>query len=133
LFSILGTTYGGNGTSTFQLPNMQSRIPYNWGQGPGLSNYTLGQVGGEENHTLLASEMPLHIHLVNAVNAAPNAAGAAGNVWCQNANAYGSPPNGVVPGSDIGFAGGSQPHPNLAPYLVVSFCIALVGTFPSRN
>jgi len=133
LFSILGTTYGGNGTTTFQLPNMQSRIPYNWGQGPGLSNYSLGQVGGEENHTLLTSEIPLHNHLVNAVNAASNVPGAAGNKWCQNNNAYGTPLNGVVPASDIGFTGGSQPHANLAPYLVVSFCIALVGTFPSRN
>ncbi|MEP6848648.1 MAG: tail fiber protein [Acidobacteriota bacterium] len=133
LFSILGTTYGGNGIQNFALPNLQSRIPVNFGQSTLGSFYNLGQVGGEENHTLLQSEMPLHNHIPIASTAAPDKPGAAGNFWAGNAASYAPTSNTTMLPNAIGFSGGSQPHPNIAPYLVLNFCIALVGLFPSRN
>ncbi len=134
LFSLLGTTYGGNGFTTFALPDLRGRVPIHFGQGPGLSNYNLGQTGGTETETLSLSQMPLHNHqhmvdLGNGVSDDPN-----GRLVAKNA--AGIPQYGVnatatlAPGA-IGPVGGSQPHNNLQPYLTLNFIIALQGIFPS--
>jgi microcystin-dependent protein len=133
LFSLLGTTYGGNGQTTFSLPNLQSRVTVSSGQGPGLSTYTLGQTGGEENHTLLSSEIPTHTHVMSATAAAGSLGAPAGNVFANSpmyvkGNGDSQPIAGFT-----GSAGGNQPHANIQPYLVINWCIALQGIFPSRN
>jgi microcystin-dependent protein len=142
LFSLLGTNFGGNGTSTFGLPNLQGSVPLNWGQGPGLSSYELGEVGGEPTVTLVASTVPAHTHplLASPHPANLNFPGP------QNALARSSPaeiytlPGGTPPpplqplaAGALGTVGGSQPHNNLMPYLTLNFCIALTGIFPARN
>ncbi len=147
LFALLGTTYGGNGVNNFQLPNLQSALPLGWGQGPGLSNYNLGQVGGSANVTLNQNDVPPHQHflmastnasattsaaLANNVPGTPYVAGVTATLYC---NPGGTPPlvpQTMAPGA-VGPAGSSQPHPNLMPSLCISFCIALQGVFPSRN
>ena len=128
LFSLLGTTYGGNGQTNFALPNLQGRVPIHFG------NHVLGEMGGEENHTLISSEMPAHTHTFSASNATPNQGTPAGNMWASNSNAYSSasPDSSMNPAS-IGNVGGSQPHTNLQPFLVLNFIIALQGIFPSPN
>lgn len=131
LFSILGTTYGGNGTTNFALPDLRGRTPLHFGQGPGLSNRSLGQVGGAENVTLLTSQLPSHSHTPAANNAAPTIGTPAGNLWAQGN--YSATGGSSMAAGDIGNAGGNQPHANLSPYLTVNFCIALSGIFPSRN
>lgn len=131
LFSILGTTYGGNGQTTFGLPNLQGRTPLHWGQGPGLSPRALGEVGGTETVTLAATQIAAHTHAVTANNTAPTLGTPAGNSWA--AGSYSSSGNTPMNGADIGNAGGSQPHENRSPFLVVNFCIALQGIFPSRT
>ena len=130
LFSILGTTYGGNGTTNFSLPNLQGRIPYHASNG-----YVQGQVGGEENHTLLATEMPLHNHQVNASSdAGPDQGSPFNTLWVgQASNTYASAATGVMNPTAIALAGGGLPHENRPPYLVLNYCIALTGIFPSRN
>lgn len=141
LFSILGTFYGGNGVSTFALPNLQGRVPLHWGQGPGLSQYVIGEVTGVENVTLLTTQMPLHNHTANASNAAAGQAGPANGVWAIPVDSTGAagagfnapPPNATLAPASIGNTGGSQPHTNIQPILAVSFIIALVGIFPSRG
>jgi microcystin-dependent protein len=135
LFSILGTTYGGNGQTTFALPNMQSRLPVHVGQGPGLSNYTLGELGGSENVTLLTNQMPAHTHGVRAVTAGGNLGPTTNNSWANVAsNPYkASNDNSSMNPATIGPNAGGQPHPNIAPYLTLNFSIALVGIFPTRN
>ena len=135
LFSLLGTTYGGNGTSTFALPNLQGRVPIHMGQGPGLSSYALGQNGGELQHTLTIQEMAAHSH-------APQYA-TSGTLDSPANNLFAPDPNGNVTfapsgteqmaGDAITPAGGGQPHENRAPSLVLTFCICLFGIFPSRN
>jgi len=137
LFSLLGTTFGGNGTSTFALPNLQGVSAMSWGQGPGLSLRDLGEGGGEQAVTLLASEMPQHTHVLQA--------GGSGNAVSPESAVFattprGKPPAYASPGSSVNMSasalsvvGGSQPHNNLPPYLVVNFCIALQGVFPSRG
>jgi len=135
LFALLGTTYGGNGQTTFALPNLQGKTPIHMGNG-----YTLGQTGGATSHTLSLSEMPQHQHPLNATSA--QAAQADGNVP-SNAKMlsqsigdffYAGPGNATAMASDaVSSVGGSQPHPNMQPYLTLSFCIALQGIFPSRN
>jgi microcystin-dependent protein len=135
LFSLLGTTYGGNGTTTFALPNLQGRIPVGQGQGPGLANYVLGQQGGEVNHTLTTSEMAAHPHAGAAVSAAGTARDPRGNLWAgstQNRFSTGAPNTTMHP-TAIGGAGSSFPHNNTAPYLAVTYIIATQGIFPSRN
>lgn len=136
LFSLLGTTYGGDGKSNFALPDLQGRAPMHPGQGPGLSLHDLGETGGSETVTLLESEIPAHTHaLKGSLNPAdsPNPAGAfmAGpgndNIYATPANLVSMAPQALAP------AGGSQPHNNLQPYLTFYFNIALQGVFPPRG
>ena len=137
LFSLLGTTYGGNGQTTFALPDLRGRVAIHMGQGPGLSSYVQGQTGGEERHTLSSSEIPQHTHSLGVVDAAGDAANPVGNRFgvapSGVGNAYGG--SGGSGGSSVAVPsqGGNQPHNNLQPYLALNFCIALEGIFPSRN
>ena len=134
LFSLLGTTYGGNGQTTFALPNLQGRVALHWGQGPGLSNYSLGQQAGSESVTLLSTQIPQHTHQVQASSNAPSQAALANALWATGANIpYADTANTTMAANALATAGGSQPHPNIAPSLVVNYCIALAGIFPSRN
>ncbi len=128
LFSLLGTTFGGNGQTTFALPDLRGRAPMHEGNG-----YTLGERGGEEAHTLSQQETPTHNHLVNAVNSNANA-GPTGNYFAA-ANALYQPAPGdtTLAPNTVSNTGGSQPHANQQPYLCVSFAIALQGIFPSQN
>jgi len=143
LFSILGTTYGGNGQTTFALPNMQANSPMHPGTGAGLSTYDLGEVGGVPSVTLTESQLPSHNHALNSATLTP--ANAAQNVGVPTSTALlglsapgmayadaatpavAMAPNAILP------TGGSQPHANQQPYLVIMFVIALYGIFPSRN
>jgi microcystin-dependent protein len=148
LFSLLGTTYGGDGIRTFNLPNLQGRVPLHFGTALDGSYYTLGELGGETGHTLTQQEIPQHNHLVQALAATadedatgvtPGPAVVLAQPITSGAqkispNAYGTgQPNGTMAGNAIGFEGGSQPHPNQQPFLVLNFCIALIGIFPSRG
>ena len=139
LFSLLGTTYGGNGSSTFALPDLRGRFTLARGQGQGLSLYDLGQTGGEEQVTLLTSQMPAHTHGVQASSAPGDRESPAGATWAQPY--FGRVPQRVYAGDGAttpmspvasGAAGGGQPHNNMPPYLVVNFIIALQGVFPQR-
>lgn len=127
LFSILGTNYGGDGRITFGLPNLQGRMPVH--NGPG---FVLGEVGGETIHTLTPSELPAHNHLPVGSSGAPTAGSPAGNIWASgNGNPFDSSVNTSMNPAAILPAGGSQPHDNMPPYLVLNFVIALQGIFPS--
>jgi len=133
LFSLLGTMYGGNGQTTFGLPDLRGRTSLHFGQGPGLQNYTQGQVSGTETVTLISQEMPQHNHGLNAsagtkLNAVPQANFLGGATIYTNAAL-----DSVLEPTSIGFAGNSQPHNNMQPYLVINWCIALEGIYPSRN
>jgi microcystin-dependent protein len=130
LFSLLGTTYGGDGRTNFALPNLQGRAPMHFGQG-----YSLGTAAGAEAHTLTASEMPAHLHVLNASKADATSVIPTGAVLADTpGQIYADPKNftTLLPES-IDPVGGSQPHTNMQPYLVLNFCIALVGEFPSPN
>ncbi len=141
LFSLLGTTYGGNGTSNFALPDLQGRAPMQQGQGPGLSLRDLGEIGGEQTVTLIQTEMPTHSHAAQALSTAGSANTVANNVWAaprvqrQGVNIYApSGPNNVQMNPfALSIAGGSLPHNNMPPYLTLTFIIALQGIFPARN
>lgn len=135
LFALIGTTYGGDGVTTFGLPDLRGRIPVHAGQGPGLSSYVLGQSGGSETVTLITQQLPNHAHAAQAQSAAGNQAAPGGGVWAasgQNQFSSNAPSAGMSTAA-IGSAGGSQPHDNMAPFQVVNFIIALEGVFPSRN
>jgi len=136
LFSILGTTYGGDGISTFALPNMQSRVPIHPGTGPGLSPYILGQVGGEETHKLVQNEMPAHSHTIDVNGARGTAQNpTSGEVLSGGKDKHytSASPNVTLAPSSISTTGGSQPHNNIQPYLGVNCLICLFGIFPSRS
>ena len=139
LFSILGTTYGGNGQTTFALPDLRGRAPVHGGQGPGLSTYTIGEQGGTESVTLLSTQMPAHTHTLqadqNAADSTDPAAHLMGNIGVgQTPTQYSSgSANTAMNPTSIGPAGGSQPHANMQPFLCVNFIIALEGIYPSRN
>lgn len=138
LFSLLGTTYGGNGKSNFALPNLQGSAPMFWGQGPGLSLRDIGETGGQETVSLLQSEIPSHSHALMAQNSPlGTTASPAGNSFTRPAsgNLYSSTLNPAVVMSDnaVAPAGGDQPHNNMMPYLTFYFCIALQGVFPPRT
>ena len=134
LFSLLGTTYGGNGVTTFALPDLRGRVPIHYGQGPGLAPHTLGERGGEESHTLTAAEMPAHTHVGRGSSAVGTSAVPGGNVVARNAAQIpqysASADTSLAPGA-IGSAGGGIPHNNMQPYLAVQYVIALVGFYPS--
>jgi microcystin-dependent protein len=139
LFSLLGTTYGGDGKSTFALPNLQGSVPMHPGQGPGLSLHDLGETGGSDAVTLLQSEIPLHAHSAMAANfpgdiqaPTPNVAlarSAGGNAYQSNVNQN----NVAMNPAALAPAGGDLPHNNLQPYLTMYFNIALQGVFPPRS
>jgi len=139
LFSLLGTTYGGDGKSNFALPDMQGNAPMHPGQGPGLSLHDLGETGGSETVTLLESEMPAHTHSLRAHNgdqADHQIPGPATSLaQSANGNAYlsGSPALTPLAAQGITPAGGSQPHNNMQPYLTLYLNIALQGVFPPRT
>lgn len=138
LFSLLGTIYGGNGQTTFALPDLRGRVPVGQGQGPGLSNRQIGEQAGVENVTLTAQQMPAHNHAAQASSARGNTNSPIGKVWSkdagvQSATYTGNAPDGTMAANAIGSAGGSQPHENMPPYLGVNFIIALQGIYPSRN
>jgi microcystin-dependent protein len=130
LFSLLGTTYGGDGVTTFALPNLQGRIPIH-----NSSAFVLGQAGGEQTHYLGLAEMPAHTHQPQANTGLANKVAPAGNVWANGNQAAYAPAGAPVPMSPatVGNAGSGQPHKNMPPYLVLNFCIALQGIFPSRS
>ncbi|HTW08396.1 MAG TPA: tail fiber protein [Acidimicrobiales bacterium] len=136
LFSLLGTTYGGDGVSTFGLPDLRGRVPLSAGQGPGTSNYVLGEQTGSENVPLTSSQLPSHTHAVQANDAPADATRPGGAVMARVQNAaYAAAPDGATQmnAGMISPAGGSQPVPVVQPVLALNFCIALQGIFPSRN
>ena len=147
LFSLLGTTYGGNGTTTFALPDLQGRAPIGQGQGPGLPYYSMGEVGGTTTVTILTANMPAHVHTLNSarvsVKASTNNAGeqspdgtfpaTTGTAAYADAATNGTFTGGTVVSGTTDIAGGSQPISILNPYLAMNYSIALQGIFPSRN
>jgi microcystin-dependent protein len=145
LFALLGTTYGGDGIVTFGLPDMRGRVPIHQGQGPGLTPRVLGEISGEENHTLIVTEIASHTH---AVTVSPKCSADDGSTGSPVGNVPAVPAAGATPvtaytssgtetmASGSGTStptGGSQPHDNMQPFLVANFIIALEGIFPSRN
>jgi microcystin-dependent protein len=131
LFSLLGTTYGGNGQTTFALPDMRGRVPIHFGSG-----YTLGEKGGQEAHTLTSSEMPTHVHQFYGATADANVATPGSTVLVGKAplDMFRDPTHLVaMEPALIGSVGGSQAHQNMQPFLTISFCIALQGIFPSQT
>ncbi|MCX6982626.1 MAG: tail fiber protein [Verrucomicrobia bacterium] len=139
LFSLLGTTYGGNGQSTFALPNLQGSAPMFWGQGPGLSLRDLGETGGLANLTLLDTQMPVHFHTMqadtvdvadtNTVSGSASLAQSSGGGLYQGA----ATANAFLAAQAVSPVGGSLPHNNMMPYLTLNFCIALQGVYPPRT
>jgi microcystin-dependent protein len=130
LFSLLGTTYGGNGTTNFALPEMRGRVPMHVGSG-----FTLGQRGGEDAHTLTLSEMATHTHQAVASGSNPTVSPPTGNFWASNTGftPYGTTADTAMAPSAVSNTGGSQAHENRSPYLTLNMCIALQGIFPSPN
>jgi microcystin-dependent protein len=143
LFSLLGTTYGGNGQTTFALPDLRGRTPIHWGTGPGLPAVNQGQIGGEENHLLLQTEMPSHNHTFAATTAAATKRAVNLGVFADDVDAqavdyfaaFNAPNSSYVNLNPLSMpsAGGSQPHNNMQPYLALNICIAMSGIYPSRN
>ncbi|HKD80123.1 MAG TPA: tail fiber protein [Candidatus Angelobacter sp.] len=139
LFSLLGTTYGGDGKSNFALPNMQGNTPMQQGQGPGLTLRDLGEVGGEQAVTLLQTEMPAHAHGAFAVPIDTPLGTPVNNVWSSGLktgpSVYSGSDNNNVNMNPLGTSvtGGSLPHNNMMPFLTLNFCIALQGIFPPRS
>jgi microcystin-dependent protein len=143
LFSLLGTTFGGNGQTTFALPDLRGRTPLHAGQGPGLSPYSLGQQSGSESGTLLIGNLPVHTHAATfnfAVSSNAATTDEPGGAVPANGSTTAYLPGGVVSGqlggvssTTVGITGGSQPFSLRQPYLGINFIIALFGIFPSRN
>lgn len=136
LFSLLGTTYGGNGQTTFALPNLQGRAPMQAGQGPGLSNRFLGEEVGSEAVTLIQSEIPVHTHALNASVSPANSRNPTNNALARSRGASAYDPGVATTGAAaqaVGIAGSSFPHNNMQPYLTLNFIIALQGVFPPRG
>jgi microcystin-dependent protein len=144
LFAIIGTIYGGDGVTTFALPNLQGQIPMHWGNGPGGFNTSLGQVQGTPNVTLTTQQIPIHAHTI--VSASVASGGAKEHLAAPSGVAFIGPSNpdlcytnqvasltAAFSPKAISIQGGSQAHDNMQPYLTLSFCIALEGVFPSRN
>jgi microcystin-dependent protein len=132
LFSLLGTTFGGNGSTNFALPDLRDRIPMHFGPG---NAFNLGQRGGEAAHTLSVAELPTHTHVFNGTLDAGSANDAQGGVLATaTVNAYNDPLGlAAIDPTTVTAVGGSQPHLNLSPFLGLQFCIALTGVFPTRS
>lgn len=129
LFSLLGTTYGGNGQTNFALPNLQERMPIHTGNG-----HNQGDAAGEASHTLTLQEMPAHTHAVTPGTSPPNTADPTNGYFAGGGQSvFGPTPNTTMSPNFVSSAGGSQPHENLPPSLALNFCIALQGIFPSRS
>jgi microcystin-dependent protein len=137
LFSLLGTTYGGDGLTTFALPDLRGRVPIHMGSGPGLTNRRIGEKAGVENVTISAAQLPTHTHTMGASSQAGDSASPTGAVpaavpltarYSASPAAAGNEMNGAA----VGSAGGNQPHANLQPFQCVNFIIALLGIYPSR-
>ena len=142
VFSLLGTTYGGNGMNNFALPNLQGSAPMQQGQGPGLSLHELGETGGSATVTLLSTQTPVHTHAINCIDGARvgGQSGAPSNAILTKtggspANAYtsGATQNQTMAAGMVAAVGGNQPHNNLMPFLTLNFCIALQGIFPPHD
>lgn len=134
LFSLLGTTYGGDGRTTFALPDLRRRSPVHNGQRTGGTSFTLGTAGGEAAHTLSVAEMPAHRHQIASYSGVATTVPPAGKLVATSANpAYGTLSNAQMATDSVGATGGGQPHSNMPPYLVLNYIIALQGVFPSRN
>jgi len=135
LFSLLGTYYGGDGVTTFALPDLRGRMAIGQGQGRGLQYYVMGEVGGEEQVTITLSEMPAHTHRAMASSMPSNETTVGGNVWgTTSVFLYSSgSPSAAMNGLAIGSTGGGLPHENRPPYLVMNFIIAVQGIYPARN
>lgn len=141
LFSLIGTYFGGNGTTTFGLPNLLGRVPLNWGQGAGLSSYALGDAGGYETVQLPAGQVPQHTHALqgNARPAELNTPGPQNSLARSDPGFIYKTPNGAATPQPLANGalgpplGGNQPHNNLMPYLTLNFCIALQGVYPPRS
>jgi microcystin-dependent protein len=135
LFNLIGTIYGGDGESTFALPDLRSRLPMHMGTGAGLSPYSIGETGGVESVTLTTNQIPAHSHDPQAVSGGGNQSTPQNGTWAgvttsiYTSNSPNLPMNAALGGS----AGGSQPHNNLMPYLAISFIISLFGIFPTQN
>lgn len=137
LFVLIGTTYGGDGQTTFGLPDLRGRIPIHQGAGPGLSTYTLGQAGGVEEVTLSATQIPAHTHTLNASSNNGSTSNAPNNVLATTSG-FDMYFDGIDAGNNlatnaINSVGGSQPHENMQPFLCVSFIISLFGVFPQQS
>jgi|SRR5580700_7246006 microcystin-dependent protein len=140
LFSLIGTYYGGNGTSTFQLPDLQGRVPMKFGTDPTGNNYSIGEEAGTETITISAGQMPVHTHTFggsNAVSTRDKPADGSALGTSQHGNNYYGPSNGSTTTINVGtvslYSGGNQAHTNLQPYQAINWCIALQGIYPSRN
>jgi microcystin-dependent protein len=139
LFSLIGTNFGGNGTSNFALPNLQAKAPLGVGQGVGLTGRVIGETGGVAAVSLLLNQIPGHSHTANCDGAVGTLPDPGGHVWAASAGGrgrpttYGTTSGGAMSAQAIGPTGGNAPHNNLSPYQAVSFIIALFGIFPSRN
>lgn len=130
LFNLIGTTYGGDGQSTFALPNLQSRVPMHQGNG-----FTLAQAAGTETVTLTTSQIPAHSHVPQANSGSGTQNSPSGNVWASSTNLPYSTnaPSAAMDPAAVGSSGGSQPHDNMVPFLVINFIISLFGVFPTQN
>jgi len=136
LFSLLGTNYGGDGRSTFALPDLSSRAPMHPGQGPGLSMHYLGDQGGEASVTLTPAQIPVHTHKLSASNVAATASTPGVSVLQGNSGSvpvYSNTAGTPVARAQLAPSGNNQPHNNMPPYLTLNFCIALQGVYPIRS
>jgi microcystin-dependent protein len=135
LFSLLGTTYGGDGRTTFALPDLQSRVPMGWGNGPGLTPRSIGERSGAAAVTLTEAQMPAHTHTAAASTSGSPSPNPANRYWGQvpTLNLYRTAADVSMASGAIASVGGSQPHNNAQPYLVVNFIIAVQGIYPSRG
>ncbi|MBL8311370.1 MAG: phage tail protein [Burkholderiales bacterium] len=136
LFQLIGTTYGGDGQSTFNVPDLRSRVPIHQGQGPGLSTRVIGESGGTETVTLSTQQIPNHTHAFLASQDASTVLNAQGNVIGTPLTAtpfFAATPNVALNAQSITAVGGSQPHENMQPYLCINFIISLYGIYPSQN
>lgn len=136
LFSLVGTTYGGDGRTTFALPDLRGRIPVHTGNGPGLTPRLMGQKGGAETVRLTSNQMPSHTHAIGADKDQGNSSTPSGNIpaYDRRSGQYSSQaPDVSMNAASVGSAGGNQAHDNIPPYLAVNYCIALYGIFPSRH